>query len=79
MGNDSERFSNNNAQLKMHSQFFTLIILLQFMHATILSPGTVAAGLPHFSFVHAAAIVRLVPLNFGQHIFGFDLIFISFS
>ena len=63
----------------MHSHFFTLTVLLQFMHVTILSPGTVATGLPHLSFVHAASTVRLVPTNSGQHIFGFTLIFISSS
>ena len=78
-GNDSEIFSNNNTQLKMHSHFFTLIVLLQFMHVTILSPGTMGTGLPHLSFVHAASTVRLLPTNSGQHIFGFNLIFISSS
>ena len=78
-GNDSEIFSNNNTQLKMHSQFFILFVLLQFIHDTILSPGTVATGLPHLSFVHAASMVRLVPTNSGQHIFVFNLIFISSS
>ena len=48
-GNDSEIFSNNKTQLKMHSHFFTLMVLLQFIHVTILSPDTVAAGLPHLS------------------------------
>ena len=56
----------------MHSYFLILVVLLQFMHATILSAGTVATGLPHFSFVHAASIVRLESTNFGQHIFGFN-------
>ena len=46
-GNDSEIFSNNNTQLKMHSHFFTLIVLLQFMHVTVLSPATVATGFYH--------------------------------
>ena len=77
--NDSEIFSNNNTQLKMHLHFYTLIVLLQFMHATILSPSTVATGLPHLSFVHAASTVRLLPTNSGQNIFGFNLIFISSS
>ena len=76
-GNDSEIFSNNNTQLKMHSHVFTFIVLLQFMHVTNLPPGTVATGLPHLSFVHAASTVRLVPTNSGKHIFGFKLIFIS--
>ena len=34
-------------------------------------------GLPHLSFVHATSTVRLVPTNSGQHIYGFNLIFIS--
>ena len=55
----------------MHSHLFNLIVWLQFMHVTILSPSTVARGLPHLSFVHAASEVRLVPTNSGQHIFGF--------
>ena len=63
----------------MHSHFFTLIVLLQFMHVTTLSPGTMGTGLPHLSFVHAASTVRLLPTNSGQHIFGFNLIFISSS
>ena len=46
-GNDSEIFSNNNTQLKMHLHFFTLIVLLQFMHVTLLSPATVATGFYH--------------------------------
>ena len=46
-GNDSEIFSNNNTQLKMHSHFFTLIVLLQFMHVTVLSSATVATGFYH--------------------------------
>ena len=62
----------------MHSHFFTLIVLLQFMHVTILSPGTVATRLPHLSFVHAASMVRVVPTNSG-HIFEYNLIFISSS
>ena len=57
----------------MHSHFFTLIVLLQLVHITTLSYGTVATGLPHLSFVHAASTVRLVPTNSGQHIFGFNL------
>ena len=56
----------------MHSHFFTLIALLQFMLVTILSPGTAATCLPHLSFVHAA-LVGLVRTNSGQHIFGFKL------
>ena len=78
-GNYSKIFSNNNTQLKMHSHLFTVIVLLQFMHVTILSPGTVATGLQHLSSVHAASTVRLVPANSGQHIFGFNLTFISSS
>ena len=78
-GNDSEIFSNNNIQLKMHSHLFTLIVLLQFMHVTILSPGTVAAGLSHLSFMHTASTVRSVPTYSGQYILGFNLIFISCS
>ena len=69
-GNDSEIFSNNKTQLKMNSHFFTLMVLLQFIHVTILSPDTVAAGLPHLSFVHATSTIRLVPTNSGQHIWG---------
>ena len=47
------------------------------MHVAILSLslGIVATGLPHFSFVHAASIVRLMPNNSGQGIFGFNLFF----
>ena len=63
----------------MHSHLFTLIVLLQFMHVTILSPGTVATDLPHLLFVHAASMVRLVPTNSAQHIFRFNLIFTSSS
>ena len=63
----------------MHSHFFTLIVLLQFMHVTTLSPSNVATSSPHLSFVHAGSTVRLVPTNSGQHIFGFNLIFISSS
>ena len=71
-GNDSDILSNHNTQLKMRSHFFTLIVLLQFMHVTILSPGIVATSLPHLSFVNAASAVRLVPTNSGQHIFWFN-------
>ena len=60
MGNDSDIFSNNNTQIKMQSHLFTLIVLSQFMHVTILSPGTKGTGLPHLPFVHAALTVRLV-------------------
>ena len=56
----------------MHSHFFTLNVLLQFMNETIISASTVATGLPDLSFVHAASTVRLVPTNSGQHIFGFN-------
>ena len=63
----------------MHWNFFTLVVLLQLMHVTILSPGTVATGLPHLSFVHAASTVSLVSINSGQHIFGLNLTFISSS
>ena len=56
----------------MHSHFFTLIALLQFIHVTILSPSTASTCLPHLSFVHAA-LVGLVPTNSGQHILWFNL------
>ena len=49
------------------------------MHVTILSPGTAVTGLPHLAFAHAAPTTRLVLTNSGQHIFGFNLIFISSS
>ena len=62
----------------MHSHFFTVIVMLQFMHVTILSPGTMATGLPHLSFVHAASTIRVVPTNSG-HILGYNLTFISSS
>ena len=60
----------------MHSHFFTLIVLLQLVHITTLSYGTMATDLPHLSFVHAAPTVRLVPTNSGQHIFVFNLSFL---
>ena len=47
----------------MHSHFLTLNVLLQFMHAKILYPNTVATGLLHLSFVHVASTVRLVTTN----------------
>ena len=42
-----------------------------------LQAATVATGLPHLSFAHATSTVRLVTANSGQHILGFNLIFIS--
>ena len=78
-GKGSKVFSNINTQHKMQSHFFTLVVLFQFMHVTILSPGFVATGLPQLSFVHAASTVRLVSTNSGQHIFGMNLILISSS
>ena len=63
----------------MQSHFLTLIVLLQFMHVTILSAATAATSLPHLSFAYAVSTVRLVPTNSGQHISGFNLIFISSS
>ena len=74
-----QKSKNIFTHMKMHSHFFTLIVLLQFMHVTILSLGTVVTVLPHLSFVHAASTAWLVPTNSGQHIFGFNLIFISSS